>query len=399
MPLEIDGWPGAGTQNCDCVFKRDLLANVKRVWKVLLSVESAETSPLLKLTKQNLWLTASSYTFRRHLRHVAFRMGTQWDARVIADASLMSAWLATAKKVRDPDVTNPSGAAREFDGPPSDEFMTLLDLVAPYDLLIIRLGIKAAANKEMANVLAEALNERDMLGKPTWVIDDPARPLRPPTLGQDSAGNDMWVVNHKCFNEDVMAILEDYERLVLKEESSPLAESEHRNYTNLRHGTPVAPTAPMPAEPVARVPVTPGMTPVAMTTTTVTTYAPKQVAMEAALAASPVPVKRALPVPRAPDPEDDDEFSVASLVAAAINPTPVPDKPQWTHERDTPLRETDEVPDSDFDVENALENFPSADELRSNGRPKFLERMALTIDERKAAQKKAKHDKKGGHGR
>ena len=166
VSLEIDGWPGAGTQNCDCVFKRDLIANVKRVWKVLLSVESAESSPLLKLTQQNLWITASNYTLRRHLRYVAFRMGTQWDARVVADASLITAWLATAVEVRDPDVKNPSSEVQEFDGPPSSQFMTLLDLVAPYGLLIIRLGIKAAANKEMANVLAEALNERDMLANP-----------------------------------------------------------------------------------------------------------------------------------------------------------------------------------------------------------------------------------------
>lgn len=351
VPLEIDGWPGLGAQNCDCVFKRDLIANVKRVWKVLLSVESVEESPLLNLTQQNLWITASNYTLRRHLRHVAFRMGTQWDARVVADASLITAWLATAVEVRDPDVRNPTTEAQEFDGPPSSEFMTLLDLVAPYGLLIIRLGIKAAANKEMANVLAEALNERDMLGKPTWVVDDPGRPLAP---------------GHKCYSEDVLAILEDYDRVILKAENNPLLQGDVANY---------APKA-LPQ----------GVTPVG--SLSASNYGAKAIVREAVNAAPAPQLPRRPPAPvLAPD--DDDEFSVDALVAAAVSPTPTP----------LPAGHEEDEAKTEFDPDDALENFPSPEELRSNGTPSWLAKMTLTMDERKAAQAKTKRDKKEGGGR
>lgn len=295
IPLEIDGWPGAGTQNCDCVFKRDLIANVKRVWKVLLSVESVDSSPLLKMTKQNVWITASNYTLRRHLRYVAFRMGVNWDARVVADASLITAWLATAVEVKDPDVRHPSEAAQEFDGPPSNEFMTLLDLVAPYDLLIIRLGIKAAANKEMANVLAEALNERDMLGKVTWVVDDPGRPLAP---------------GHKCYSEDVLSILEDYERVVLKSEVNPALQGEY-------------PLKPLPegVMPVGQAPVG-----------NVGNYGVKQVALQSLQTPTAPPPRPKAPVPA--DEDDEDDCSPASLAAAAVTPKPTPERPEAEEEEE-----------------------------------------------------------------
>lgn len=351
-PLEIDGWPGAGTQNCDCVFKRDLLANVKRVWKVLLSAESVESSPLLKLTKENVWITASNHTLRRHLRYVAFRMGVNWDARVVADASLITAWLATAVEIKDPDVRHPSEAAQEFDGPPSSEFMTLLDLVAPYDLLIIRLGIKAAANKEMANVLAEALNERDMLGKPTWVVDDPGRPLAP---------------GHKCYSEDVLAILEDYERMVLKSEANPLLQGEY-------------PMKPLPE----------GVIPVGKAPVTAANYGIKAVALQGLQSPVITPTRRAPATP--PITDDEDEFSPAALAAAAVTPKPTPERPDAEVEEE----ETGVPEDFDLDLDDVASNFPSAAELRSNGTPSWLAKMTLTADERKDAQRKAKRDKKKG---
>lgn len=357
LPIEIDGWPGGGAQNCICVFKRDLLANVKRVWKVLLSVDSVERSPLLPLTKKNLWITASGYTLKRHMRHVAFRMGTQWDARVVADATLITAWLSTAKNVRDGDVVRPTVEGMEYDGPPSDDYQTLVDLVAPFELLIIRLGIKAAANKEMAPVLAEALNEREMLGKPTWVIDSPGHPLRS---------------GHKCFSEEVMTILEDFGRVVLPDEESTLPVSETAQYAPKAVSQAAAGTSPQKA------PQRPE----------VSNYAPKASVLREMPLTAPTDPRRGVPAIAQVPPPDDDEFSVDALMAAAVTPRPGPE------EGETDLAQIPGGPVPEFDPDEAIENYPDVADLRANGTPKWLAAALLTADDRKIAKDKAKKDKK-----
>lgn len=348
VPIEIDGWPGGGTQNCKCVFKKDLVENVKRIWPVLLTVESVDSSPLLGLTRQNLWITGTNYALRRHLRHVAFRMGTMWDARVIADATLITAWLSTAKNVKDPDVlTMREDGNRDK---PSDHFMTLVDLAVPFDLLIIRLGVKAAKNREMPNVLAEAINEREQVGKPTWVVDSPNHRLAP---------------GHICYSDEVAEILDGFRRVILPEEGGHAADE----------------TAPYARKtlPLAGTTATPGAG------LSLGNYGRKPTAyQEFSMAPGPTPAPRTTPPP---DPDDDDEFSVASLMEAAVDPAPTP-----------PPEDDDdvEVPDAAYDPEEALSNYPSAEELNANGTPSWLTKRLLTIDERKEAQRKAKQDKRWG---
>lgn len=298
VPMEIDGWPGGGTQNCICVFRRDLTANVKRIWPVLLTVDSVESSPLLPLANRSLWLTASNYTLRRHMRYVAFRMGTTWDARVIADSTLMTAWLSTAKHVRDPDVLVEREDNRR--DTPSDHFQTLVDLAVPFDLLIIRLGVKSAANKEMANVLAEAVHERELLGKPTWVSDSPGHPLGP---------------GHLSYSDEVMELLDGFKRVTLKEEASavvnPVAPYKAKAVTQTALNAPLV-AAPIPAKRVAA--ASPGRLPAAQTPPN--PYAPKKVTYQDMSMAPSAPVtKRTIPLVA-----DDDEFSVDSLAANAHTP-------------------------------------------------------------------------------
>lgn len=174
--VELPGgvqFPGGGTQRCDCVYKRDLLANVRKIWKLLPNGESIPTSPLMKWTEQSLWVRASHKDIVNHLRHVALRMGPAWYARVMADAALVTAWLSTAHNIRDPDVLI------EQSRMPSSAFYTLVDIALPPDLLIILLGVKSAKNREMPGVLAEAISERTMAGKPTWIVDSPGKKLGP----------------------------------------------------------------------------------------------------------------------------------------------------------------------------------------------------------------------------
>ena len=324
VSMDVEGWPGGAAQNCDCVFRRDLVSNVKRVWQVLLSVESVEFSPLLAMTGQSLWITASNYALRRHLRYVAFRMGTQWDARVIADATLMTAWLSTAKNVKDPDVlTMREDETRDR---PSDHFMTLVDLAVPFDLLIIRLGVKAAKNREMSNVLIEAINERELIGKPTWVVDSPTKPLGP---------------GHICYSDMVVDLLEGFRRVVLKEDA-PVVHGVAASY--------------QPAGQLAN-PYTQG--------------APQ---FSTALPTAPRQTPKAIPLVDV----DDDEFSVDNLIDAAA---------------DVVIPVAPDVPDTAFDPKESLEDYPSEEELRSNGTPSWVSKRALTMDDRKTAQAKAKKEK------
>jgi len=363
VEIDIGGgvkWPG-GTQNCKCLFKKDLLANIKRIWPVLLTVESVSDSPLMAMTKQNLWITASAYDFRRHLRFVAFRMGTKWDARVVADATLVTAWLATTAKynVRDADVI--FEREEQERGRPSQEFLTLADLVVPFDLLIIRLGVKAAANKEMANVLAEALNEREQQGKPTWVVDSPSWPLAP---------------GHLCYNGVVMDILDGFRRVVLsKTEVARGAAGQYKAHAQKAPAAPSGSTSP---------------------------YLRRKGGMLKEGDQAPVCVEvedtpfRSMALEddgerpeswdygQKPTFHDDDEFSVASLMADAHDPGP------GTGGR---------LDEDEFDPDEAIENFPSADELGGNAGqlPAFL-KGPLTKEERLAQEKQNRYARRGTRG-
>ena len=335
VPVMIDAgggrmWPGGGTQNCMCVYERDLLINIKRVWRVLLNVESADDSPLLNLTKQNVWITASGYDLRQHLRFVAFRMGPHWDARVVADATLMTAWLSTKKNVFDADVLiEREGYARAR---PSEEYLTMVDLAVPFELLIVVLGVKAAANKEMANLLMEAINEREQVGKPTWIVDSPIKPLAP---------------GHLCYNESVMEALDSFRRVNLTESRRPQTTKASSKY-KARGAAPAAreANAGMSASRYGRKPGMaasrmPGVSPPASFDEEAS---PDMISLE--------------PDGSEPDtivlmPEGQDECDVDALLADAHEPKFVEGQPG--------LLEADQV-----NVEELLEHFPDASELGGN---------------------------------
>lgn len=334
-------WPG-GTEICVCVYKRDLEANVKRIWPVLLNVESADNSPLLKLTNENLWITASGYDLRRHLRYTAYRKGTQWDARVVTDSKIITSWLSTTKYAHDPDVT----VERERD-PSSDEFMTIEDIAVPFDLLIIVLGVKAAKNREMPNVLLEAINEREMKGKPTWVVDSPARPLQE---------------GHICYNDGVMEALDNFRRVRLTT-GAPTRTGGFQQM-GLTSGPPKVEDAPTHETRRSQRPQSiytkrkPGMA------------APRPAVPDVEPAPEPVRGRRPLQKPagykaQAPPPVtesyDDDDLSVDALLAGAVDAQP--EGPAVYPEDDGP---TDLVFDEDEDdgtVAEVTSYKPSPEEL------------------------------------
>lgn len=187
------------TKPCQCTVAGDIVRNLNRGWPGLANAPKVNTTPLIEYPKDNAYITASDEVFRGHLRHVAIRMGWQWGFKVVSDSDLMTAWLSPAsllgKEILDPEAASVSA-----------EKATLVDLVHPPELLIIRLGVKAARNSAMSEVFLEALLHRVQESRPTWVVDQPLRRLDP---------------GHMCFSDEVIRTLASWDRVTLGENIPP----------------------------------------------------------------------------------------------------------------------------------------------------------------------------------
>lgn len=194
------------TRPCQCLTAKDIVRNLNRGWPGLSSAGKIERTPLVEYTADDLYLTASDDTFRVHLRHAAIRMGPWWGFKVVSDSDLMTAWLSPislmGKEILDPDAATVS-----------TEKATLVDLTDPPDLLIIRLGVKAARNSAMSEVFLEALQHRAHVGKPTWVVDQPLRKL---------------AFGHMCFSDEVVGALLRWNHLTLDGGSVEASERQDR---------------------------------------------------------------------------------------------------------------------------------------------------------------------------
>lgn len=193
--MNIDPGPGGVpyTRSCECVLYQDILRNLERGWKGLSKAQKIDKSPLLSLVEKDVRVICPEVAFKAHLRHVGLRQGPTWGFRVVTDAQLMTAWLATAalagRDMIDPDVA----AVTSLDA------LTLVDLVDPPKHLIIRLGVKTARNAAMPEVLLEALTHRHHVGKSTWVVEHPNQPLQG---------------GHLCWSDAVMEYLHDHYKTV-----------------------------------------------------------------------------------------------------------------------------------------------------------------------------------------
>lgn len=157
-------------RRCPCVLRRDIIANVERGMRGLSEAPVVSSSPFMERTHSNLWVTATKAWFMAHLRHVAIRHPPTWYFKVVTDADLMTAWLASVA-LKGKDILDPDAAKVSM------THLTLVDLVEPPELLIVRLGVKAARNVASPEVLLEALHHRDHIGMPTWLWDTPSMRL------------------------------------------------------------------------------------------------------------------------------------------------------------------------------------------------------------------------------
>ena len=191
--------PGeVGGRDCDCVIDHHRRVNMERIWPSLSKVKDVpglrERAPLLSLVKRDLWITAKESTFRKHLKAICYRKSHLWDAKVWSDKDIVKAWLNTAyaqgHKIYDTELDNVRVTAMYID-----------ELVESYELVVFVLGVKEAANKETPSVLLEAIKTRRHLGRPSWVVDQPQRPLMTP--------------DHRAYSEALEGMLNHWPHLLL----------------------------------------------------------------------------------------------------------------------------------------------------------------------------------------
>jgi hypothetical protein len=178
---------------CSCTLKKDILRNVERGWKGLTKADKIGESSLLDKVEDYCHITADDNTLKAHLRFVGLRQGPDWSFKVVSDADLIVAWLASATikggEIFDPDANKIS-----------TKFLTLVDLIEPPEFLVIKLGVKTANNSAMPRVLLEAIQHRSHLGKITWIVDQPTARLNE---------------SHLCYSIEVDHALRDWEKIDL----------------------------------------------------------------------------------------------------------------------------------------------------------------------------------------
>lgn len=211
---------------CRCVLVRKLKENVERGMAGLSTARRIKNSILMDKTNRNLRITADEAWVAAQLRYVAFRNPFNWDFRVCTDAELVQAWLATAAaqghEIFDTDARH--------DTPRSLRYMTLDDIAGSAHLLIIRLGVKTAPNKEMPNVLLEALRIRQHEGLPTWLWDQQEHPL---------------VMGHRCWSDMLDEYLCSWDHVTGSEEELEDAKPAIRTEARKKPKAVKLPPAPM----------------------------------------------------------------------------------------------------------------------------------------------------------
>ena len=155
---------------CECRVLKLLNAQADRAWSGLSDLAVKKKTPLLDRVGKDTIVIADKSSLSSHLRSALWHSKTPNKfVKVVSDATLMSAWLSTLtmsnSEIYDPDFKRDVKAG------------SLEDLSEAPDLLIIRLGIKSARNSAMPEVLIEAVELRLHLGKPTWIVTEPDRPL------------------------------------------------------------------------------------------------------------------------------------------------------------------------------------------------------------------------------
>lgn len=156
---------------CSCTVKKALNIQAERAWKGMTNVKLSRSSQLKTKVDKNCVVVGSKHDLMLNLRSaLAYRKKPEEFVKVVSDATLMSAWLSNLQyaqsEIIDPDFQ------RDI------RVQSLEDLAESPSLLIVRLGVKMARNSAMPEVLVETIELREHLSKPTWIVEEPNRPLQ-----------------------------------------------------------------------------------------------------------------------------------------------------------------------------------------------------------------------------
>ena len=203
-----DGTTPPQSKRCDCRRKQDLAENMERGWKGLVFASRIPKTELSDVLRKNVWITATTDLFKGHFRRVAIEKGPLWRFKVLTDADLVQAWLANISmkgvEIMDNDF-------KELD-PLENDYLTLEHAAKSNKFLCIILGVKSASNKETPNVLMEVLRIRYQLNMPTWIVDQPERPLS---------------YGHLCFSTELEFFLKQWphKRIRLRGSNQPQSDT------------------------------------------------------------------------------------------------------------------------------------------------------------------------------
>lgn len=140
------------------------IAGVRHVQSPLLRLDGSTV--VEDMTKSNLWLQIAWPDLVPHLKWVFGLKGLLFNFKIVTDVKIKSVFVgAEAYRAR-------ATAERED----RESFNTLEDLVGKeVDLLLVKLGYLGHKNIAAAGAIKEALMVREVLGKPTWMIEDTRR--------------------------------------------------------------------------------------------------------------------------------------------------------------------------------------------------------------------------------
>jgi len=156
---------------CSCAVKKALNIQAERAWKGLTDTRLTKASSLKGKMEDNVVIVGDKSSLMLNLRSaLAHRKKPEEFVKVVSDATLMSAWLSNLQlaqsEIIDPDFQR------------NIRVQSLEDLAESPSLLIVRLGVKMARNSAMPEVLVETIELREHLSKPTWIVEEPNRPLQ-----------------------------------------------------------------------------------------------------------------------------------------------------------------------------------------------------------------------------
>jgi len=183
------------TRPCKYALAQEISYLLDQAHPGLSEAKKVSSSELFGREDDDLYITGSMAAFLSHLKFVAIRMGRTRGVKVVSDSELVTAWLGSVS-LGGGEILDPDAAAV------SSKKLTLVDLIEPPDLLVIRLGVKSARNVAMCEVFEEALRHRSHRNKATWVYD--------PDWYADSFGSENLKIraDHRCYSirvEEYMA--------------------------------------------------------------------------------------------------------------------------------------------------------------------------------------------------